>query len=334
MYSDAAASIASPAKAGVHRSTARVGDHWQSLGIASRFRSDGEMLGWTAPDGISCARLRLIATTGKRSRPMTIIRIGLDTSKHVFQLHGVDEQEQPVLRRQIRRSELEKFFAKLPPTRVGLEACGASHHWARVLRAFAHEAVLMPPQYIKPYLKRGKNDAIDAEAICEAMSRPGMRFVPVKSAERQAELMPLGVRDLLIKQRTAVINAIRGYAAEFGVIAAKGPVKVAELLQQAHAEEASVPAVALDMLRLLAAQLDALNVKLKQIETRLVAVHRENPLSQCLASQPGIGPIGAVSFALKVTDPKSFRSGRHFAAWLGLTPKDNSSGGRRRQGRI
>jgi transposase len=193
---------------------------------------------------------------------------------------------------------------------------------------------LLPPQYIKPYVKRGKNDANDAEAICEAMSRPGMRFVPIKSAERQAELMPLGVRDLLIKQRTAVINAIRGYAAEFGVIAAKGPVKVAELLQQVHAEEASVPAVALDMLRLLAAQLDALDVKLKQIETRLVALHRENPLSQCLASQPGIGPIGAVSFALRVTDPKSFRSGRHFAAWLGLTPKDNSSGGRRRQGRI
>jgi transposase len=141
------------------------------------------------------------------------------------------------------------------------------------------------------------------------------------------------VRDLLIKQRTAVINTIRGYAAEFGVIAAKGPVKVAELVQQAHAEEA-VPALALDMLRLLAAQLDALDEKLKLIETRLMALHRENPLSQCLASQPGIGPIGAVSFALRVTDPKSFRSGRHFAAWLGLTPKDHSSGGRRRQGGI
>ena len=167
-----------------------------------------------------------------------------------------------------------------------------------------------------------------------AMSRRGMRFVPIKSADSQAELMLLGVRNLLIKQRTTVINAIRGHAAEFGVIAAKGPVKVADLLQQAHTEEASVPELALDMLRLLAAQLDALNVKLKLIETRLMASHRENPLSQCLASQPGIGPIGAVSFALRVTDPKSFRSGRHFAAWLGLTPKDHSSGGRHRQGRI
>jgi transposase len=264
---------------------------------------------------------------------MTIIRIGLDIAKHVFQVHGVDENEQTVVRRQLRRSEMGKFFSGLAPTRIGLEACGASHYWARLLRGLGHEVVLLPPQYVKPYVKRGKNDANDAEAICEAMSRPGMRFVPVKSAERQAELMLLGVRDLLIKQRTAVINTIRGYAAEFGVIAAKGPVKVAELLQQAHVEEA-VPALALDMLRVLAAQLDVLDVKLKLIETRLMVFHRENPLSQCLASQPGIGPIGAVSFALRVTDPKSFRSGRHFAAWLGLTPKDLSSGGRRRQGRI
>ena len=265
---------------------------------------------------------------------MTIIRIGLDTAKHVFQVHGVDENEQTVVRRQLRRGEMEKFFGKLAPTRIGLEACGASHYWARLLRGLGHEVVLLPPQYIKPYVKRGKNDANDAEAICEAMSRPGMRFVPIKSAESQAELMLLGVRNLLIKQRTTVINAIRGHAAEFGVIAAKGPVKVAELLQQAHTKEANVPELALDMLGLLAAQLDALDIKLKLIETRLMASHRENPLSQCLASQPGIGPIGAVSFALRVTDPKSFRSGRHFAAWLGLTPKDHSSGGRHRQGRI
>ena len=265
---------------------------------------------------------------------MTIIRIGLDTAKHVFQVHGVDENEQTVVRRQLRRSEMGKFFKKLAPTRIGLEACGASHYWARLLRGLGHEVVLLPPQYVKPYVKRGKNDANDAEAICEAMTRPGMRFVPIKSAESQAELMLPGVRDLLIKQRTAVINTIRGYAAEFGVIAPKGPVKVAELLQQAHAKEANVPALALDMLKLLGAQLDALDVKRKLLETRLMELHRENPLSQCLASQPGIGPIGAVSFALRVTDPKSFRSGRHFAAWLGLTPKDHSSGGKRRQGRI
>jgi transposase len=265
---------------------------------------------------------------------MTIIRIGLDTAKHVFQVHGVDENEEPVLHRQVRRSEMEKVFSKMPPTRIGLEACGASHHWARVLGSLGHQVVLLPPQYIKPYVKRGKNDAIDAAAICEAMSRPGMRFVPVKSAEQQAALMLLRVRDLLVKQRTMLINAIRGHAAEFGVVAAKGPVKVAELVQHAHAEEAGVPSVALEMLRMLSGQLDAIDIKLKALETQLLALHKANPLSRCLATQPGIGPIGALSFALKVSDPKGFRSGRHFAAWLGLTPKENSTGGRHRSGRI
>jgi transposase len=265
---------------------------------------------------------------------MTIIRIGLDTSKHVFQVHGVDEAEQPVLRRQVRRSEVERFFAKQPPTCIGIEACGASHHWARVLRGLGHEVVLVPAQYIRPYVKRGKNDAIDAAAICEAMSRPGMRFVAIKSAEQQAGLMLLKARDLLVKQRTMLINAIRGHAAEFGLIAAKGPVKVAELLQRAHAEESGVPALALEMLSLLSGQLDALEVKLRALETRLLALHKENLVSRCLASQPGIGPIGAISFALKVTNPQGFRSGRHFAAWLGLTPRENSTGGRHRPGRI
>jgi len=265
---------------------------------------------------------------------MRIIRIGLDTSKHVLQVHGVDENEQPVLRRQLRRSEVEKFFAKLAPSRIGLEACGASHHWARVLRGLGHEAVLLPPQYVKPYVKRGKNDQIDAAAICEAMSRPGMRFVPIKTAERQAALMVLRVRDLLIKQRTMLCNAIRGHAAEFGVVAAKGPARISELLQRAHGEAAGVPALAREMLSLLANHLDALEARLKALETQLVAWHRQDPVSQCLATQPGIGPIGAVSFALKVTDPKGFRSARHFAAWLGLTPKEHSTGGRRRPGRI
>ena len=265
---------------------------------------------------------------------MTIIRIGLDTAKHVFQLHGVDEREQLVLRRRLGRKEMEGFFAKLPPTRIGLEACGGAHHWARMLQRLGHAVVLLPPQYIKPYLKRGKNDAIDAEAICEAMSRPSMRFVPVKSAEQQAALMMLRSRELLIKQRTMLINAMRGHAGEFGIIAAKGPAKVSELLQRAHGEAAGVPALALEMLGLLAAQLDVLDRQLKVIEARLMAWHKADARSQCLATQPGIGPIGAVSFALKVSDPKAFRSGRHFAAWLGLTPKENATGGRSRQGRI
>src|SRR5712691_9859340 len=254
--------------------------------------------------------------SSKGGRPMTIIRIGLDTAKHVFQVHGVDENEQPVLRRRLGRREVEKFFAKLPATRIGLEACGASHHWARVLRGLGHAVVLLPPQYIKPYVKRGKNDAIDAAAICEAMSRPGMRFVTIKSAERQAGLMLLKTRDLLVKQRTMVINAMRGHAAEFGVVAAKGPVKLSELMQRVHAADAGVPGLAREILSLLSRQLGALEAELKGIEARLMEWHKADPVSQCLASQPGIGPIGAVSFSLKVTDPQGFRSGRHFAAWL------------------
>jgi len=229
---------------------------------------------------------------------------------------------------------VEPFFAKLAPTRIGLEACGAAHYWARVLQALGHAVMLLPPQYIKPYVKRGKNDAIDAAAICEAMSRPGMRFVPIKSAEQQAALMMLKARDLLVKQRTMLINAMRSHAAEFGVVAAKGVAKVSELLQRAQAEEAGVPALALEMLQLLQDQLAVLDVRLTAIEAKLIAWHKHDPVSQCLATQPGIGPIGAVSFSLKVTDPKAFRSGRHFAAWLGLTPKENATGGRSRPGRI
>src|SRR5438132_5491484 len=264
---------------------------------------------------------------------MTIIRIGLDTSKHVFQIHGVDENEQPGVRRQIRRSEVAKVFAKLAPTRIGLEACGAAHHWARVLRGLGHEVMLLPPQYIKPYVKRGKNDKIDAEAICEAMSRPTMRFVPVKNTEQQAALRMLGVRDLLVKQRTMLINAIRGHAAEFGVTAAKGPKQVTELLQRLASGE-GVPALAREMVGMLASQLGGLDIKLKAIEARLMAWHRQDQTSQCLATIPGIGPIGGVSFALKVPDPKAFRSGRHFAAWIGITPREDSTAGRQKLGRI
>src|SRR6266851_4022689 len=172
-----------------------------------------------------------VTTQPRGAVRMTIIRIGLDTSKHVFQIHGVDENEKPVLRRQLRRSEVAKFFAKLAPTRIGIEACGASHHWARLLRGLGHEVLLMPPQYIKAYVKRGKNDAIDAEAICEAMSRPTMRFVPVKTAEQQAALVlgldprMLGVRDLLVKQRTMLSDALGGHAAELGLTGAKEPAR-------------------------------------------------------------------------------------------------------------
>src|SRR6195256_2829576 len=190
---------------------------------------------------------------------MTSIRIGLDTSKHVFQVHGVDEAEQLVLRRQLRRGEMARFFGKLAPTRIGLEACGASHHWARVLRGLGHEVVLLPPAYIKPYVKRGKNDAVDAAAICEAMSRPGMRFVPIKSADQQAVLMLHKTREMFVKQRTMSVNALRGHLAEFGIIVAKGIGRVDELLALAQSDT-ELPQIAKSTVACMAQHLEGLDL--------------------------------------------------------------------------
>ena len=260
-----------------------------------------------------------------------VIRVGLDTSKQSFQVYGVDRSERMTVCRQMGRGQVERFFAALPPTVVGLEACGASHYWARVLRELGHEVRLLPPQYVKPYVKRGKNDRIDAEAICEAMSRPSMRFVPVKSADEQAAAMLLSVRDLLVKQRTMLANAIRGHAAEFGVIGAKGVGRIADVLARARE---SVPKLAWDLLAVLAGQLEVLEIQLGRIEKQLRAWHRENERSQRLATIPGIGPIGAMTMALRVPDPTVFRSGRHLASWIGLTPREHSTAGKQRLGKI
>jgi transposase len=194
-----------------------------------------------------------------------IIRIGMDTSKSVFQLHGVDEAERPVLRKKLRRRQVLVFFAKLEPTRVGLEACGGAHYWARELRALGHEVVLLPPQYVKPYVKRGKNDAADAEAICEAMSRRSMRFVPVKTAEQQAAQMLAGIRDRLVRRRTQLSNAIRGYAAEFGLTAAKGLDKIEPLLGRIESDPV-LPALAKELFGDLAREYAELKVQIRAIE--------------------------------------------------------------------
>jgi transposase len=260
-----------------------------------------------------------------------VIRIGLDTSKHVFQVHGVDGSERVVLCRQLNRSQIEKFFAALAPTVVGLEACGASHYWARMLGEWGHEVRLLPPQYVKAYVKRGKSDRIDAEAICEAMSRPSMRFVPVKSADEQAAAMLLSVRDLLVKQRTMLVNAIRSHAAEFGVIGAKGVGRIADVLARARE---GLPKLAWDLLAVLAGQLEVTEIQLGKIERQLRTWHRENVRSQQLATIPGIGPVGAMTMVLRVPDPTVFRSGRHFASWIGLTPREHSTAGRQRLGKI
>jgi transposase len=262
-----------------------------------------------------------------------IIRIGMDTSKSVFVLHGVDAAEQPVLRKKLRRKQVLEFFAKLEPTKIGLEACGAAHYWARELRALGHEVVLLPPQYVKPYLKRNKNDAADAEAICEAMSRPTMRFVPVKTPEQQAALMLAGTRDGLIRRRTQLTNTIRGYAAEFGLTAAKGLDKIEPLLARIAAA-AELPRLAKELFATYAKEYAQLKVQVRKIEAELMAWHKHNELSRRLVEVPGIGPIGASLTAMKVTDPQAFRSGRDFSAWIGLTPKDHSTAGKTRLGVI
>lgn len=262
-----------------------------------------------------------------------IIRIGIDTSKHVFVVHGVDAAEQPVLRKTLRRGQMERFFALLPPTLIGLEACGAAHHWARVLQGLGHGVRLLPPQYVKPYVKRGKNDAADAEAICEAMSRPSMRFVPVRTADNQADLMLLTARDLLLKQKTMLINAIRGHAAEFGVTGRKGANSISALRALIAANEA-VPELAREIFVRLFVQLESLDRQACELEQKLMAWHRGNERSRRLATIPGVGPIGAAALTMKVPDPSVFKSARHFAAWLGLTPKDHSTAGRQRLGVI
>jgi len=262
-----------------------------------------------------------------------IIRIGMDTSKHIFQLHGVDAAERPVLCKRLGRQQMVAFFAKLPPTVIGIEACGAAHYWARVLGEFGHEVKLMAPQHVKPYVKRNKNDRRDAEGLCEATGRPTMRFVPVKTAEQQAALMLAGLREQMVARRTQLSNAIRGYAAEFGVTAAKGLDKVEPLLAQISRDE-SVPALARELFAMQGGEYAQLQVELKAIEVKLRAWHRGNADSRRLAKIPGVGPIGATALVMKTPDPRAFPSGRHFAAWLGLTPKDHSTAGKTRLGKI
>ena len=262
-----------------------------------------------------------------------IIRIGMDTSKHFFQLHGVDAAERPVLRRKLRRNDVVAFFAKLPPTVIGMEACGASHFWARELRKQGHEVKLIAPQHVKAYVKRNKNDGRDAEALCEAMSRPTMQFVAVKSEEQQAALMLLGLRAQLIARRTQLSNAIRSYAAEFGLTTARGLDKIEPLLSRI-AQDETVPALARELFALQGKNYAQLQGELKTIDAKLLVWHRADACSRRLAQIPGVGPIGATALVMKAPDPRAFASGRDFAAWLGLTPKDHSTAGKTRLGKI
>ena len=262
-----------------------------------------------------------------------LIRIGMDTSKSVFQVHGVNASEQVVLRRKMRRKEMVGFFSSLEPTLVAIEACGSAHHWARVLSGMGHVVKLIAPQHAKRYVKRGKNDAADAAALCEAVSRPDMQFVAAKSTEQQAGMMLAGVRSRLIRSRTQLTNAIRSYAAEFGLIAAKGLDKIEPLLARAAADP-DLSELAHELFALQGREYARLQAELREVEAKLMAWHRGNECSRRLAQVPGIGPVGGSLLAMKQPDAKACRSGRHFAAWVGLTPKDHSTAGRTRLGGI
>ena len=294
-----------------------------------------------------CASVAVESNHERGRRPRRVTTIGLDIAKNVFQADGVDARGRVVLRKRLARAKVVAFFANLPRCLVGLEACGGAPHWARELTRLGHEARLMPPQDVKAYVKTNKHDAADAEGCCEAVRRPGMRFlglqtglgawagnprIAIKGEDRQALLMLHRVRDQLIGQRTATINALRGHLAEFGIVAAQRQAGVRQLLMVlGEVEDDRIPPLARAMLQMLVAHLGALADRIAELDRRLVALTRSDPVCRTLAEVPGVGPVIAPAFTATVPDATSFRSGRHLAAWLGLVPRQHASGGKPRQ---
>jgi transposase len=259
--------------------------------------------------------------------------VGLDLAKNVFQVHAVDASGRVVLRRQLRRGAVEKFFAQLPPCTVGMEACGSAHHWARVIGGYGHQVRLMPPAYVKPYVKRNKNDGRDAEAICEAVGRPTMRFVAVKSVEQQAIMAVHTTRSLLVRQRTMIANSLRAALSELGIVAAQGIKGLQELIARLQAP-GEVPETMRGALLLLAQHWEALDADERELEQQIAKVARGDAKARRLMEVPGVGPMIASTVLAKVADASLFRSGRDFAAWIGLTGRDRGTGGKHRPGRI
>ena len=261
------------------------------------------------------------------------MRIGVDLAKNFFQIHGIEEEGGQALSRKLSRTKFKPFFESIAPCRIGMEACGSAHYWARELRALGHDVVLIAPAYVKAYVKRGKNDAADAAAICEAMSRPDMRFVPIKSADQQAVLMLHKTRDLLVKQRTMIVNALRGHLSEFGLIAARGIHRVHDLLALALDEE-GLPEEARQAVAVLAEQSELLDGKIDAMENKIAKSSAKYPMARLLKEIPAIGPLIGSALAASYPDPSVFKSGRDFAASLGLTPGQHSSGGKEKLGAI
>ena len=267
---------------------------------------------------------------------MQATTIGIDIAKSVFQIHGVDATGKVVIQRQLRRGQVIEFFRRLPPCLVGIEACATAHHWARELAELGHTVKLMPPSYVKAYVRRQKNDAADAAAICEAVTRPSMRFVPVKSVEQQAALMLHRSRDLLVRQRTQLINALRAHLAEIGLVAATGVDGLkshVEIVREAG-ETGRLSSAMRAALRVLVDQLASLQMQISRLEADIHAQHRASDASRRLETIPGIGVIGATAIAATVADASAFKSGREFAAWIGLVPRQNSTGGKQKLGSI
>jgi transposase len=264
-----------------------------------------------------------------------ITTVGLDIAKSVFQVHGVDGEGNVVFRRQLKRRYVLPFFQKLPPCLVGIEACATSHYWSRELQALGHKVRLMPPAYVKPYVKRQKNDATDAEAICEAVGRPNMRFVATKTPEQQGCLTLHRTRHLFIRQQTSVINAIRAHLAEFGIVAPVGRRGLDQLLTVvADRSDRRLPEVTRSCVSALGAQLQMLKAQILEFDRMIRAWHRSSETSKRLDAIPGVGPALATALVASVADPKAFRSGRDFSAWIGLVPKQSSSGGKDKLGSI
>ena len=261
--------------------------------------------------------------------------IGLDIAKNVFQVHGIDCLGEPVVRRQLKRGRVLAFFKKLPPCLVGMEACATSHHWSREIAKLGQEVRMMPPRYVKPYLKRNKNDAADAEAICEAVQRPTMRFVPIKTPVQQSVLMLHRTRQLFVHQRTTLINAIRAHMAEFGIVAGVGRNGVEVLLKIVTEDcDERIPPAARECLMALATQLELVKRQILEADRRVLAWHRSSKVSKRLEAIPGVGPLVATALVASIPDPHAFRSGRDMSAWIGLVPKQNSTGGKERLGNI
>jgi transposase len=263
-----------------------------------------------------------------------ISTIGLDLAKNVFQLHGIDASGKVVLRRQLRRGQVEKFFAALEPCLVGVEACGSAHHWARVIGRYGHQVRLMPPAYVKPYVKRNKNDGRDAEACCEAVTRPTMRFVAVKSVEQQATLSVHSTRAMLTRQRTMAANVLRAALSEIGIVAAQGTKGLRELIARLDQPGDEIPPIMRATLAMLARHWQALDADERALEQQIAKAARDNQDARRLMAVPGVGPIIASTVLAKVPDAKVFRTGRDFAAWIGLTGRDHGTGGKHRPGRI